>query len=92
VLGWICSWLYFGLLESSKLQGTLGKAALNIQVTDLHGRRISFGRATGRYFGKWISGALFLIGYLIQPFTRRRQTLHDLMAGTLVVRRDSAGS
>ncbi|MGH7742912.1 MAG: RDD family protein, partial [Candidatus Eiseniibacteriota bacterium] len=48
VLGWLCSWLYFSLLESSKLQGTLGKAALNIRVTDLEGRRISFGRATGR--------------------------------------------
>jgi uncharacterized RDD family membrane protein YckC len=91
VLSWLCGWLYFALLESSKMQGTLGKAALNIRVTDLGGRRISFARATGRYFGKWLSGATFLIGYLIQPFTRRRQALHDLMAGTLVVRRDTAG-
>jgi len=87
----LCNWLYFALLESSKLQGTLGKAALNIRVTDLEGRRISFGRATGRFFGKWISQALLLIGYLIQPFTRRRQALHDLLAGTLVVRHDTAG-
>ena len=56
LLGWLCSWLYFALLESSKLQGTLGKAALDISVTDLEGRRVSFGRATGRYFGKWLSG------------------------------------
>jgi uncharacterized RDD family membrane protein YckC len=90
-LSWLCGWLYFALLESSKMQGTLGKAALNIRVTDLEGRRISFGRATGRYFGKWLSSATLLIGYLIQPFTRRRQALHDLLAGTLVVRRDTAG-
>jgi uncharacterized RDD family membrane protein YckC len=91
VMSGLCAWLYFALLESSKLQGTLGKAALNIRVTDLDGRRISFGRATGRHFGKWLSGLTLLIGYLIQPFTRRRQALHDLLAGTLVVRRDTAG-
>ena len=89
--GVVIGWLYFALLESSKMQGTLGKAALNIRVTDLEGRRISFGRATGRYFGKWLSSATLLIGHLIQPFTRRRQALHDLLAGTLVVRRDTAG-
>ena len=91
VMSGLCAWLYFALLESSKLQGTLGKAALNIRVTDLDGRRISFGRATGRHFGKWLSGVILMIGYLIQPFTRRRQALHDLLAGTLVVRRDTAG-
>jgi uncharacterized RDD family membrane protein YckC len=91
VLGATCNWLYFSLFESSKLQGTLGKAALNIRVTDSEGKRISFGRATGRYFAKLLSGALFLIGYLIQPFTKRRQALHDLIAATLVVRRDPAG-
>jgi uncharacterized RDD family membrane protein YckC len=91
VMSGLCAWLYFALLESSKLQGTLGKAALNIRVTDLDGRRISFGRATGRHFGKWLSGLTLLIGYLIQPFTRRRQALHDLLAGTLVVRRDTTG-
>lgn len=91
LIGVICSWLYFSLFESSKLQGTLGKAALNIRVTDTEGKRISFGRASGRHFAKWISSALLMIGYLIQPFTRRRQALHDLIAGTLVVRRDTAG-
>ncbi|MBI1799930.1 MAG: RDD family protein [Candidatus Eisenbacteria bacterium] len=80
-------WLYFAILESSRLQGTLGKLALNIQVTDLEGRRISFARATGRHFGKIVSSLTLLIGYLMQLFTQRRQALHDLMAGTLVQRR-----
>lgn len=87
----VCHWLYYSLFESSKLQGTLGKAALNIRVTDLEGRRISFARATGRYFGRWISQITLFIGYLVQPFTRRRQALHDILAGTLVVRRDTSG-
>lgn len=88
-LNWIVSiaitWLYEALLTASPKQATLGKMALGMIVTDLEGRRISFGRSTGRYFGKWVSSFTLLIGYLIQPFTAKRQALHDLLAGTLVV-------
>jgi uncharacterized RDD family membrane protein YckC len=83
-------WLYFALQESSKWQATPGKRALGIAVTDLTGNRISFGRATGRHFAHLISLITFLIGYLIQPFTERRQALHDIIAGTLVVRTEWA--
>ncbi len=64
---------------------TIGKRALGIVVTDLTGGRISFGRATGRYFAFFLSDITLGLGYLIQPFTRKRQALHDLIAGTLVV-------
>jgi uncharacterized RDD family membrane protein YckC len=60
--------------------------ALGIRVTDLDGGRISFGRATGRYFGKILSGLILGIGFLMAAFTERKQALHDLLAGTLVVR------
>ena len=80
-------WLYFALMESSSWQATLGKKALNLQVTDLEGRRISFGRATGRFFGKIISGAILYIGYIMAGFTERKQALHDMLAGCLVLRR-----
>jgi len=76
---------YFALMESSRWMGTVGKQAVRIKVTDLAGRRISFGRATGRFFAKILSGQILLIGYLIAAFTRKRQTLHDLLAGTVVV-------
>jgi len=79
-------WLYFALQESSVHQATLGKRALNIYVTDMYGRRITFGQATGRYFGKILSGIL-CIGYIMVAFTERKQGLHDLLAGTLVLRR-----
>lgn len=78
-------WLYNALLESSSRQATVGKIACGIKVTDLNGERISFGRATGRHFAEWITGFTFLIGYVMAAFTQRRQTLHDLMAGTVVV-------
>jgi pSer/pThr/pTyr-binding forkhead associated (FHA) protein/uncharacterized RDD family membrane protein YckC len=79
--------LYYPLMECSEKQGTLGKILLGIQVVDLEGRRISFGRALGRYFGKIISGAILYIGYIMAGFTEKKQGLHDMMAGTLVVRR-----
>ncbi len=78
-------WLYYALLESSPNQATLGKMALGIVVTDLQGARISFGRATGRHFAKYLSSLILMIGYLMAGFTRQKQALHDILAGTLVV-------
>jgi uncharacterized RDD family membrane protein YckC len=83
----ILNWLYFALLESSAWQGTLGKKALGLEVTDLAGNRINFGRATGRFFGKIISALILWIGFIMAGFTEKKQALHDIMAGTLVIRR-----
>jgi uncharacterized RDD family membrane protein YckC len=85
-LSTVISWLYSSLMESSSKQATLGKMALGIIVTDLEGRRISFGRATGRYFAKILSALILGIGYLMVAFTERKQGLHDMVAGTLVIR------
>ncbi len=79
-------WLYYALMESSKTQATLGKMALSLKVTDMDGNSISFGRATGRYFGKIISGLILNIGYILAGLTEKKQALHDIMAGCLVVR------
>ena len=85
ILGIILVWLYFAVMESSPTQGTLGKMALGIKVTDLAGKRIGFGRATGRHFGKIVSVLFLLIGFIMIAFTRQKQGLHDMMAGCLVV-------
>lgn len=82
----VLKWLYYALMESSKRQATLGKMALGLKVTDMDGNRISFGRATGRYFGKIISGMIIYIGYILAGLTEKKQALHDLMASCLVVR------
>jgi uncharacterized RDD family membrane protein YckC len=129
-IAFVLSWLYFAGLESSAWQATIGKRALGLLVTDANGRRIGFGRATGRYFAKLPVGIigivvafvaavvlLIVLGLAGNPggpqgtvvglvallvgavsaggvtalfiqATRRRQGLHDLMAGTLVVRRE----
>ncbi|MEO7757243.1 MAG: RDD family protein, partial [Dokdonella sp.] len=65
VLQIIVDWLYFALQESSSAQATLGKRAMGIKVTDDYGRRIGFGRASGRFFGKIISGMIFYIGFML---------------------------
>ncbi len=83
----ILNWLYYSLLESSAWQATLGKKALGLEVTDLDGNRISFGRATGRFFAKIISSIILGIGYLMAGFTEKKQALHDILAGTLVIRK-----
>ncbi len=85
MLCFITGWLYFALMESSSHQGTLGKMFLGIKVTDLNENRIGFGKATGRYFGKYISSFILCIGYIMVAFTQKKQGLHDIMAGCLVV-------
>lgn len=82
---WVIGWLYFSLMESSGWQATLGKRLCGIHVTDMNGNRITFGHATGRYFAKILSWATLYIGYLMAAFTEKKQGLHDILAGTLVV-------
>lgn len=83
----VALWLYFAILESSWRQATIGKSIMHLKVTDQEGRRISFLRATGRHLGKVLSSAIFAIGYFMAAFTERKQALHDMVAGTLVVKR-----
>jgi uncharacterized RDD family membrane protein YckC len=78
--------LYFVLMESSAKQATLGKMSLGLIVTDDAGNRISAARATGRYFAKILSSLILLIGFIMVAFTERKQGLHDMLAGTLVLK------
>lgn len=87
ILGIVLNWLYYTLLESSSKQATLGKMALGIVVTDLDGSRVSFRRANGRYWGKIVSGIILMIGFIMVGFTERKQGLHDIMAGCLVLKK-----
>jgi uncharacterized RDD family membrane protein YckC/Tfp pilus assembly protein PilE len=94
VLSWIVLILgqlaYFAAMESSGRQATLGKLALGLAVTDLQGGRIGLGRGVGRYLAKILSTLPANLGFLLAAFTARKQALHDLVAGTLVVRRRPA--
>jgi uncharacterized RDD family membrane protein YckC len=83
----ILHWLYFALLESSEWRGTLGKKALGLEVTDLNGNRIDFARASGRFFAKILSTLILFIGYIMAGITEKKQALHDILAGCLVIRK-----
>jgi uncharacterized RDD family membrane protein YckC len=81
------NWVYFSMSESSAWRATLGKKALGLEVVDLEGKRISFARASGRFFAKILSSMTFLIGFLMAGFTQKKQALHDLVAGCVVIRK-----
>ena len=81
------SWAYYGIFESSPARGTLGKMALGLYVGDIHGDPITFRRAVWRNWLKVVSWLTLGTGFLLAGFTPRKQALHDLLAGTLVLRK-----
>jgi uncharacterized RDD family membrane protein YckC len=85
----VAAYVYYAGMESSVYQATVGKIALGIQVTDLNGNRISFLRALGRNLAEILSALILFIGYIMVAFTAKKQGLHDMIAGTLVVKKGS---
>jgi uncharacterized RDD family membrane protein YckC len=86
VAAWL-TWAYFALMESSPVQGTLGKLAVGIKVTDKNGDPITFIRASWRYWAKLLSSWTFMIGWLMAAFMPKKRALHDILAGTLVLKK-----
>jgi uncharacterized RDD family membrane protein YckC len=82
------SLFYFVGFEASSAQATPGKAVLGLKVADLNGRRIGPARALFRQLVKGLEIASSGITYVIAAFTGRRQALHDMFAGTLVLQTD----
>ncbi len=89
-VGFAIAWAYKAGLESSMYQATLGKMAARLKVTDQEGQRISLARATTRYFSKYLSTAALGLGYVMVGLDEQKQGLHDRIAGTLVMYRNSA--
>lgn len=85
VIGFMLPWIYYAAMESSCRQATFGKMALGIKVASMEGERVSFGTASGRYFGKIISALILFVGFLMIAFTKKKQGLHDMMAECLVL-------
>ena len=78
--------LYFSFMEASKNQATLGKMVVGIKVTDTNGQRLDFTKAFLRNLCKLISNFTLLIGYIMAGFTEKKQALHDMIAGTYVLK------
>jgi len=86
VVVYLIVWIYFTFSESSAWQATPGKRILRIYVTDLGGRRLTLARAALRNVARILSGFV-LVGYFLAGFTEKKQALHDILAGCLVLRR-----
>ena len=87
LLVFILQVLYYSLMESSKYQGTLGKMALGLIVTDANGAKLDFTKALIRNLGKIASWFILCIGFIMAGLTDKKQALHDIIAGTLVVKK-----
>jgi uncharacterized RDD family membrane protein YckC/type II secretory pathway pseudopilin PulG len=77
---------YLAAMESSASQATLGKRAFGLTVSDLAGRRVSFGRALARACAKYLNALTLGLGWLLAGVTRKKRGLHDFTAGTMVLR------
>lgn len=84
----LLSFLYMTFFNSSRLMGTPGKLYMGIIVTTESGERITYQQALIRYFVAIVSGLFMFLGYLFNLFTPKRQTLHDIVAGVVVLRRE----
>lgn len=81
----LISVLYYGISEGSKMHASLGKSLCGLMVVDMEGQPLSYGKAFVRSLCKILSSALLGIGYLIGLFDENGRTLHDRIAGTIVV-------
>ena len=79
--------LYYTIMETSKFQATVGKLAVGLKVTDSNGEKLDFTKALVRNLCKIISSMILFIGYIMAGFTEKKQGLHDIIAGTLVVKK-----
>lgn len=85
-VGILLAFLYTPFFESSELQGTPGKALMDLRVVDLNGQRITFKKAVIRYLMRLVSSLILCIGFFMMLFSEKKQTLHDMVAETLVIR------
>jgi uncharacterized RDD family membrane protein YckC len=91
----VAGWLYFAFFESSPWQGTLGKKFIGLRVADLRGNRVTFGRASGRFFAgrflahvPFIGSLYFALDCICAGLTSRKQGLHDVFSGCLVLKKN----
>jgi uncharacterized RDD family membrane protein YckC/Tfp pilus assembly protein PilE len=83
---------YFSIMESGSKSASYGKRWLGLMVVDVKGNRISGGRAFARWISHFFSYLTLYIGFFMQPFTSKKQALHDMMSGTIVIENKNSKS
>lgn len=79
--------LIYAPLLISLWSTTVGKQPFEMYVVKVDGGRCSFWRAFGRELAKILSYLLLFIGILMIAFRSDKRGLHDLIAGTAVIKR-----
>lgn len=82
----VLKFIYGVFAEASEKQGTIGKRFLAIKVTDMRGNRLGIRTSFLRNLAKVLSVAPVFTGYLYSFLNKKQQCLHDVAAGTLVIK------
>ena len=79
--------IFYVIGGPAKKGGTLGKRMLGLRIYTAEGvTPIGWGRSFLRLIGYMVSGMIFYIGFIMIAFTDRKRGLHDMIAGTYVVK------
>ncbi|MFN0148736.1 MAG: RDD family protein [Dehalococcoidia bacterium] len=81
---------YFALFEASNLRATPGKLLTGLAVTDGDGDQLGLIHALARAVAKTLMVGVVPFVIFIAFFTSKRQTLYDLITGTVVVEREAS--
>lgn len=79
---------YYGMMEGGPTGQTLGKRVCGIRVVDANTGQpgIGIGRGIGRYFARILSGIALLLGYFWMLWDSKKQTWHDKLVSSVVVK------
>ena len=80
--------LWYNVWFVGRFGATPGKMACGLRVITANGEPVTYGRAVGRFFAEFLSSCFTLnIGYIIAAFDDEKQTLHDRICDTRVIRK-----
>ncbi|MCM1104974.1 MAG: RDD family protein [Clostridium sp.] len=84
--------LYTGIMEGSRMHATIGKNLMGIVTVDENGQPLDYGKSFTRAICRLLSGTVTLgVGFLIGLFDEEGKALHDRIAGTRVITKESMG-
>ena len=88
LLSILCHWYYCARTEASAYQATLGKRLFGLKVVSTDHKTVTMEQASWRHFAKFLSTFALFAGFAMALFHPSKQSLHDMIAGTLVLRKD----
>ncbi|MBF0291917.1 MAG: RDD family protein [Nitrospinae bacterium] len=67
---------------------TAGKYLMGVRVACDNGGQLGYSRAFVRSLSYFVSGFFLYIGFLLALFSKKKQALHDMISGTVVLEND----